>query len=126
MAPPNGPDPVDGLRLALLQQRRDGLRKRVAGRALGMQEGLLIIVAAIGITLLVLAAGDPARKPQHIVVGVALLFQGVFLWFMARSSARSQLRQLNRQIEAELRRADGPVVAEAAAAARELLLREPR
>jgi hypothetical protein len=122
----SGPDPVDGLHLALLQQRRDGLRKRAAGRAFGVQEGLQVLLAGIGITLLILAMRDLAHRPQHFVVGVVLIIQGVFLWFVARSMARSQLRQLDKQIEAELRRTDAPLVAEAAVAARELLLRDSR
>jgi hypothetical protein len=122
----SGPDPVDGLRLALLQQRRDSLRKRAAGRAFGVQEGLQLLMAGIGITLLILATRDLAHRPQHFVVGVVLIIQGVFLWFVARSMARSQLKQLDKQIEAELRRADAPVMAEAAVAARELLLRDSR
>lgn len=125
-APRSGPDPVDGLRLALLQQRRERLRKRAAGRAFGVQEGLQLCMAGIGITLLILAAAEPARHPQHIAVGVVLIIQGVFLWFLARGMARSQLRQLDKQIEAESCRADAPVVAAAAVAARELLLRDSR
>ena len=118
----SGPDPVDGLHLALLQQRRDGLRKRAAGRAFGVQEGLQLLMAGIGITLLLVAMRDLAHRPQHFVVGAVLIIQGVFLWFLARSVARSQLRQLDQQIAAELRRADAPVVAEAAVAAHAVLL----
>lgn len=125
-APRSGPDPVDGLHLALLQQRRERLRKRAAGRAFGVQEGLQVLMAGIGITLLILAMRDPAHRPQHFAVGAVLLIQGVFLWFVARSMARSQLQQLDKQIEAEARRTDAPAVAAAALAARELLLGESR
>jgi len=125
-APRSGPDPVDGLHLALLQQRRDRLRKRAAGRAFGVQEGLQVLMAGIGITLLILAVRDPARHPQHLAVGAVLVIQGVFLWFVARGMARSQLRQLDQQIDAESRRADAPAVAAAAMATRELLLGDSR
>jgi hypothetical protein len=125
-APRSGPDPVDGLHLALLQQRRDRLSKRAAGRAFGIQEGLQVLMAGIGITLLILAMRDPAHRPQHFAVGAVLVIQGVFLWFMARSMARSQLQQLDKQIESESRRADAPEIAAAAVAARELLLRDSR
>lgn len=123
----NGPDPVDGLRLALLQQERDRLRTRANGRFFGMQEGLQMFMVMVGVVLLVMGISGATESPPVLVAaGVLLMVQAVYLWFMSRSTARAQLRQLEKRIEAESHRADAPAIAEAAAAARELLLREPR
>jgi hypothetical protein len=119
----NGPDPVDGLHLALLQQRLDQLRKRAVGRHFGVQEGLQALLVACGITLLILGWSDARHHPQHIAVGVVMIVQGVFLWIMSMSVARSQVRQVEKQIETEACRADASLVAAAATAARELLLK---
>lgn len=116
------PDPVDGLRLALLQKRREQLRTRAAGRSLGINEWLMVAMAVIGIGLLASAAARRTERLQSLLVGSVLLVQAVSLWFMARHAARAQLRQVEHQIAEELRRADAAAVADAAAAARELLL----
>ena len=119
----NQPDPVDGLHLALLQQQRDRLRTRASGRAFGIQEGLMLLLVCIGITLIVLAALGRTQRGQSFAVGTVLIVQGIFLWLMARSTAQHQLKQVEQRIEIESRRTDASVVAEAASAARELLLK---
>ena len=117
------PDPVDGLHLALLQRQRDRLRRRAMGRAFGIQEGLMLLLVCIGATLIVLAATGRTQRGQSYAVGAVLIVQGFFLWLMARSTAQAQLKQVEQRIEIESRRTDAPVVAEAASAARELLLK---
>jgi hypothetical protein len=116
------PDPVDGLHLALLQKRRDQLAARAAGRSLGMNEWLMVFMAVIGIGLLVSAAARRAERLQTLLVGSVLLVQAVSLWFLARSTARKQLVQVERQIAAAGQRDDAAIVAEAAKGARELML----
>ncbi len=123
----NGPDPVDGLRLALLQQERDRLRTRASSRFFGMQEGLQLCMALLGVALLAMGiAGTVRNSPVLVAVGILLMVQAVYLWFMFRSAARAQLKQLEKRIEAESRRADAPTIAVAATAAREFLLRDQR
>jgi hypothetical protein len=45
----NGPDPVDGLHLALLQRRADEVRKQLKFRTFGVKEGLLVVMLVCGI-----------------------------------------------------------------------------
>jgi hypothetical protein len=116
------PDPVDGLHLALLQKRRDQLAARAAGRSLGVNEWLMVAMALVGIGMLASATLRRAERLQSVLVGTVLIVQAVALWLLARNAARAQLRQVENQIAAEGRREDAATVAEAASAARELLL----
>lgn len=116
------PDPVDGLRLALLQERRDELAARAAGRTLGINEWLMVAMAVIGIGLLGAAAMRRAERLQSALTGTVLVVQAMSLWLMARRAARSQLLQVERQIAVESERADAATIAVAASAARDLLL----
>ncbi len=123
-----GPDPVDGLRLAMLQQRRDQLRARLRFRTFGIMEGLLLLMLACGVAIVV--TGEHGRylriqHLQHLVLGWALIIQAFGLWWAARRSALQELRRLEQRIETQSHRADAAVVAAAAAAARTLLLRKP-
>jgi hypothetical protein len=116
------PDPLDGLHLALLQRRRDQLAARAAGRSMGAHEWIMVAIAIIGIGLVVAAASRRTERLQGFLVGGTLVVQAVSLWFLARSTARKQLEQVERQISAEDGREDAAIISEAAKAARELLL----
>jgi hypothetical protein len=113
---------VDGLHLALLQRRRDQLAARAAGRSMGTQEWIMAALVMIGIGLLVAATVRRTERLQGFLVGGVLVVQAVSLWFLARSTARKQLEQVERQISSESRREDAALISEAATAARELLL----
>ena len=119
----NGPDPVDGLRLALLQQRADEVRKQLRFRTFGMKEGLLVSMLASGIAILLTAS--PGRShTQAVVLGWALIVQAAGLYWSLRHSAAKELQLLEKRISATTASADGKVIGEAASAARELLLRK--
>jgi hypothetical protein len=119
----NGPDPVDGLRLALLQQRADEVRRQLGFRTFGMKEGLLVAMLASGITILAMAS--PGRShTQSLVLGWALIVQAAGLYWSLRHSAAQELQRLEKRILATAASPDGKVIEEAAGAARQLLLRK--
>ncbi len=120
----SAPDPVDGLRLALLQQRAEHLRQQLKFRTFGMKEGLLVAMLAIGIALLA-NAGPGRSHTQYLVVGGALIVQAAGLYWSLRHSAAKELRRLQQLISAAADVPDGAVIAQAAGAARDLLLRKP-
>jgi hypothetical protein len=118
-----GPDPVDGLRLALLQQRADEVRRQLGFRTFGMKEGLLVAMLASGITILAMAS--PGRShTQSLVLGWALIVQAAGLYWSLRHSAVKELALLEKRIAAAAASPDARVIEAAAGAARQLLLRK--
>lgn len=119
----NGPDPMDGLRLALLRQRADEMRKRRSFRTFGMKEGLLVLMLAVGITILALT--EPGRSHTlQLVLGWGLIVQAGFLYWSLRQSAGQELQRLTQRISALTQSPDGKAMEQAAGAAQELLLRK--
>ncbi len=59
----SGPDPMDGIKLALLQQNADQLRKQLRFSTFGAKEVLMLIMLAIGI--LFLLSGRSGSRRQH-------------------------------------------------------------
>jgi hypothetical protein len=115
---------MDGLRLALLQQRADEMRNRLRFRTFGMKEGLLVAMLASGITILAMA--EPGRShTMSLVLGWALVVQAFGLYWSLRQSAAKHLQLIEQRIAATANVPDSAVIAEAAGAARELLLRKP-
>lgn len=118
-----GPDPMDGLRLALLQQRADEMRKRLRFRTFGMKEGLLVVMLASGITILALT--EPGRSHTlQLVLGWALVVQAAGLYLSLRHSASLELERLTQRISALTQSPDGNAMEQAAGRAQELLLRK--
>lgn len=122
----DGPDPVDGLRLALLQQRAEQLRARLGFRKFGFMELLPLLMLACGITVLVTVGHGRYARIQHQVLGWALVVQAVGLWWSARHTAHKELQRLQLRISALAHSPDGAAIVAAATAARSVLLRKPR
>ena len=123
-AQPHAPDPMDGLRLALMQQRSERLRAKASGRTLGVVEGLMAVMLISGILVAISGGTRTSSHVLRLAVGLLLIFEAVFLWWVGRRSAREQLRRLDQQIEAAARQPDAAVIAEAASAARTYVLRQ--
>lgn len=108
------PDPIDGLRMATLQQRRSRLVRTARGRgaplwvALGMVACALIQVAV-----------------QHYGLALLMAAMAALAFWSMRQNARLQMRELDRRIDAMAAEPDGAVICAAAGAARTLMLREP-
>jgi hypothetical protein len=124
--PAHAPDPMDGLRLAQMQHRRERLLARVAGRTFGLMEGLMAMMLVGGIAVAINGDLGSYARMLRLGLGLLLIFEAVFLWWYGRRSAREQLRRLEQQIEAETRRPDAAVIATAATAARGYLLNQRR
>ncbi len=119
----SGPDPVDGLRLALLQKRADEIRGLMRFRTFGMKEGLLVAMLASGITIL--AMTEPGRShTMQLVLGWGLIVQAGGLYWSLRHSAGMELKRLKQRISALTDSPDGKVMEQAAEAAQQLLLRK--
>jgi hypothetical protein len=117
----NGPDPVDGLHLALLQRRADEVRKQLKFRTFGVKEGLLVAMLVCGISIL--ASAEPGRSHTlHLVLGWALIVQAAGLYWSLRHAAAKELQRLTQRIAMVTDSPDGKIIEEAAGAARELLL----
>ena len=122
-APAHGPDPVDGLRLAMMQKRESQLQARLKFRTFGVMEGLQLLMLTCGI--LILALAEPGRSHTlSLVLGWALVIQGIGLWLTGRSMAKNELAQLQQKMAIVVQGRDGKVIAEAAASAQSLLLRK--
>lgn len=121
-----GADPLDGLRLAGMQQRADQLVAQLKFKSFGFMQALPLVLLAIGIVLLVNA--DQARSRLHfLVLGWAMGLQGAGLWWYSRHIAHKELELLRKKILAMTSGEDGQAVAAAAASAQSLLLnKKPR
>ena len=119
----NGPDPMDGLRLALLQQRAEEMRKRLRFGTFGMKEGLLVLMLAGGITILALT--EPGRSHTlQLVLGWGLIVQAGVLYWSLRQTASQELQRLTQRISTLTESPDGRAMEQVAGAAQELLLRK--
>jgi hypothetical protein len=108
------PDPIDGLRMALLQQRRGRLVRTARGR--GTPLGLALILAACGLIQVAV---------HQFWLGMLMIAMGTLSFWSMRQAARLQMRELDRRIDAMASEPDGAIVAAAAGAARTLILRDP-
>lgn len=120
--PAHGPDPVDGLRLAMMQRREAVLLKRIGFKSFGVMEWLQLLMVVCGVIILVFA--DGRSRTLSLVLGWALVLQGIGLWLTGRNLAKSELKQLREKMAALVQGKDGKVIAEAAASAESLLLRK--
>ena len=120
---PKQPDPVDGLHLAMLQQRRDELLLKASGRVSGFMLWLLVFMLVCGAAVIILTLFTDSKRPLGFSMGALLIAQALFVWWSWRRAARRQLQSLNRQIQFILTQPDAAVIARAAAAARATLLR---
>lgn len=119
----NGPDPVDGLRLALLQQCADEARRQLKFRTFGKKEGLLVAMLVCGVAIL--ASAEPGSSHTlHLVLGWLFVVQATVLYWSLRHSAAKELRSLTQRITAMTESPDGKIIEQAAGAARDLLLRK--
>ncbi len=121
--PVHGPDPVDGLRLAMMQRREAQLVARLKFRSFGVMDALQLALLIIGIVLLA-NAGHGRTRLNFLVLGWAMVIQGIGLWWAARSMARGELQKLQEKMSAVVQGRDGKVIAEAAISAQSLLLRK--
>jgi hypothetical protein len=120
----SAPDPVDGLHLALLQQRADQLRKQLRLGTFGLKEGLMVGIMAAGITVLLVA--EPGRSHNlALVLGWMMIIQAALLYWSLRRTTAKELRRIEQRIAVATDVPEGAVVAQAAHAARDLLLRKP-
>jgi hypothetical protein len=120
----SGLDPMDGLRLALLQQRADQLRKQLRFATFGLKEGLMVGMLAAGLTILLLA--EPGRSYKlSLMMGGLLVSQSAVLYWSLRQTAARELQRIEQRIAVAADVPEAAVVAQAASAARELLLRKP-
>ncbi|HUF20359.1 MAG TPA: hypothetical protein VMP00_06350 [Burkholderiales bacterium] len=108
------PDPIDGLRTALLQQRRGRLVRTARGRG-----------APIWFALILAACGLIQVAVHHYWLGVLMIAMGTLSFWSLRQTARQQMRELDRRIDAMAAEPDGAIAAAAAGAARTLILRDP-
>ncbi len=115
-------DPVDGLRLALLQQRIDRLHARLRFRTFGLMEALQLLMLLIGLVLLISSGARGYSRPQKLVLGIVLIVQGLGLWWYARRMAAQELQRLQQQLQAMAGAEDAAVIASAADAARTFLI----
>jgi hypothetical protein len=117
---------MDGLRLALLRQRRDEFVAAASARSFGLLDGLLAVMLICGIGIA--ANGGLGSYPRILRLGLGLLLvcEAIFMWWARRRAALAQARRLEQRIEAELRQPDSAVTAAAATAAQALLLKTPR
>lgn len=115
-------DPVDGLRLALIQQRVEKLRARLRFRTFGLMEALPLLLLVIG--SLVASGGGLGSYPRmhRLALGVVLIIQALGLWWYARRIATQELRRLQLQALAMLRSDNAAVITAAASAARTFLI----
>jgi hypothetical protein len=118
----SGPDPVDGLQLALLQQRADEARKTLMFRTFGKKEGLLVAMLICGIVIL--TVGPSSSRTLNLVLGWTFIVQAAVLFWSLRDAAAKELRRLTQRIAVVTESPDGKVIEQAAVAARELLLRK--
>jgi hypothetical protein len=117
----HGPDPVDGLRLALLQRRAEEARRQLTFRTFGKKEGLLVAMLICGIAIL--ATAEPGRShTHHLVLGWALIVQAAGLYWSLRHAAAKELKTLKQRIAAICDSPDGKIIEQAAGTARELML----
>lgn len=120
----SGTDPIDGLRLALLQQQQGRLRARLALRAFTPLDGLMALMLICGIVMVAAGGLGTADLMLRLGIGLLVLCQVAYLWFALRHATRKQLRKVEAQIEAETNGPDGAITIEAAAAAREFILQQ--
>ena len=119
----HGPDPVDGLQLALLQRRADETRKQLKFRTFGKKEALLVALLVCGI--INLAVAEPGHSHTlNLVLGWTLIVQAAWLYWSLRHAAANELQRLLRRITEVSDSPDGKIIEQTAGAARELLLRK--
>jgi len=123
---PHGPDPVDGLRLALLQQRRERLQARASGRIFGLMEGLLLVMLVCGIVLLAGGGLHSMGRMLRFAMGLLLIVNALALYIGRWFAALEETRRLDERIAAETRSPDAAEIQAAAAAARTFLVRDRR
>jgi len=115
---------MDGLRLALMQQRRERLLATASGKAFGVMQWLMLVMLVSGIVVAISGGLHTSSHVLRLGIGLLLICEAAFLWWGLRNSARQQLRKLDQLIEAETRLPDAAVIAEAATGARTFLLKE--
>lgn len=108
------PDPVDGLRIAVLQQRRSRLVRIARGRGAPLWSALALFTCALVQIVL-----------HNYWSGLLMIALGVMSYWSIRQAARLQVRELDHRIDAIASGPDGAVIAAAAGAARTLILRDP-
>jgi hypothetical protein len=118
----SGPDPVDGLHLALLQRRADEVRKQLDFRTFSRKEGLLVAMLICGIV--VLSVGPSGSRTLNLVLGWTFVVQAALLYWSLRQNAAKELQRLTQRIAVVMDSPDGKTIEQAAVAARELLLRK--
>jgi len=126
MHPAHGPDPVDGLRLALLQRRREQLRARATGRTFGLMEGLLALMLVCGIVELSVSGFGSHARVLRFAVGLLLVVSALLIYVTRWFSALEEARRLDEKIAAQTRSPEGSQIEAAAAAARTFLVRDRR
>jgi hypothetical protein len=119
----SGSDPIDGLRLAMLQQNADQLRKQLKFSTFGAKEILMLIMLTIDI-LFLLSGKSGSPGDMVTVLGWLLITQAFVLYWSLRRAAARHLKLVEQRIAAATSVPDGAVITEAAGAARELLLRK--
>jgi hypothetical protein len=125
MTPPiaHRADPVDGVRLALLQRRADEVRKQLKFRTFGRKEGLLVTMLVCGIGILATSEPGPSRTLQ-LVLGWTMVAQAAGLYWTLRHAAAKELKSLRQRIAVICDSPDGRIIEQAAGSARELLLKK--
>ena len=117
----HGPDPVDGLHLALLQRRADHVRKQLKFRTFGRKESFLVAMLVCGIIMLAIA--EPGRSHTRILaMGWTFIALGAGNYWSLRHAAEKELQRLTQRIAVVNESPDGKIIEDAAVAARELLL----
>lgn len=108
------PDPIDGLRMAMLQQRRGRLARTARGRG-----------APLWVAMWMAACALIQVATNHYWLALLMVAMAALGFWSMRQSARLQMRELDRRIDSMAGEPDGAVISAAASAARTLLLRDP-